>query len=69
MTGPLWKEPQFLQDIWQSSGYLSSPSFCYHTSSTAQQGNTVRGNANREFDAKKTVNVADIQLTNSNSDR
>ena len=32
-------------------------SFCYYTSTTAQQGNT-----KREFDAKNTVNVSDINL-------
>ena len=38
------------------------PVVCYYTSTAAQQGNTVRGNTKREFDAVKTVNVSDIRL-------
>ena len=33
-----------------------------YTSTAAQQGNTVQGNKKRQFDGKKTVNVADVAL-------
>ena len=51
-------------DIFQRYSLFSAkvPLFVTILPPAAQQGNTVRGNTKREFDAKKTVNVSDIHL-------